>query len=76
LHGEWLVAALGLMPNSPHSAELAYWVRPEQRRRGIALRTILTLTTWGAYHCRAWVSDDPEHDTWHDCLIWFHPHSP
>src|SRR4029453_17090385 len=46
LQGEWLVAALGLMPSGPHSAELAYWVRPEQRRRGIALRTILTLTTW------------------------------
>src|SRR4029453_1297177 len=111
LQGEWLVAALGLMPSGPHSAELAYWVRPEQRRRGIALRTILTLTTWAhttagltrlwleinpdntpslrlaqragyrleqrlPHHCRAWVSDDPEHDTWHDCLIWVHTHNP
>ena len=111
MQGEWLVAALGLMPSGPHSAELAYWVRPEQRRRGIALRTILTLTTWAhttagltrlwleinpdntpslrlaqragyrleqrlPHHCRAWVSDDPEHDTWHDCLIWVHTHNP
>jgi hypothetical protein len=28
------------------------------------------------HHCRAWVSDDPEHDTWHDCLIWVHIHNP
>jgi RimJ/RimL family protein N-acetyltransferase len=107
LQGERLVAALGLMPDGPHSAELAYWVRPEHRRRGIALRTVQALTTWahtGAgltrlwleidpdntpslrlaqragyrlerrlpNHCRAWISDDPERDTWHDCLIWAH----
>ncbi|SRR6266508_2718594 len=23
-------------------------------------------------HCRAWTSDDPDHDTWHDWLIWTH----
>jgi RimJ/RimL family protein N-acetyltransferase len=46
LQGERLVAALGLMPDGPHSAELAYWVRPEQRRRGIALRTVQALTAW------------------------------
>ncbi len=40
LQGTRLVAALGLMLDGPHSAELAYWVRPEQRRRGIALRSV------------------------------------
>jgi hypothetical protein len=23
-------------------------------------------------HCRDWVSEDAEHDSWHDCLIWVH----
>jgi RimJ/RimL family protein N-acetyltransferase len=46
LQGERLVAALGLMLDSPHSAELAYWVRPEQRRRGIGLRSVGALTAW------------------------------
>jgi len=107
LQGARLVAALGLMPDGPQSAELAYWVRPEYRRRGIALRSVQALTTWAhdhagcsriwleidpdnapslqlarragyrleqrlPRHCRAWTSDDPDHDTWHDCLIWVH----
>lgn len=105
--GERLVAALGLMPDGPRSAELAYWVRPERRRRGIAPRAVRALTNWAhtagglgrvwleidpgnapslavaeraGYrfearmpdHCRAWTSDDPERDSWHDCLIWAH----
>lgn len=107
LQGGRLVGALGLMPDGPDSAELAYWVRPEDRRRGIALRGVRAVTAWAhasaglarlwleidpgntpslrlaeraAYrlerrlprHCRTWTSDDPEHDTWHDCLIWVH----
>jgi RimJ/RimL family protein N-acetyltransferase len=107
LDGARLVGALGLMPDGPHSAELAYWVRPEDRRRGIALRGVQALTVWAhgsaglsrvwleidpdntpslrlarragyrlerrlPRHCRAWTSDDPAHDTWHDCLIWTH----
>jgi RimJ/RimL family protein N-acetyltransferase len=107
LDGLRLVAALGLMLDGPHSAELAYWVRPEDRRRGIALRSVQALTAWAhttagffriwleidpdntpslrlaeragyrleqrlPRHCRAWRSDDPEQDTWHDCLIWVH----
>ena len=107
LDGPRLVAALGLMPDGPHSAELAYWVRPEERRRGIALGSVQALTTWAhttagfsriwleidpdntpslrlaeragyrleqrlPRHCRAWHSDDPEQDIWHDCLIWIH----
>ncbi|MFC5185553.1 GNAT family N-acetyltransferase [Actinomadura harenae] len=23
-------------------------------------------------HCRTWTHQDPEQDTWHDCLIWAH----
>jgi RimJ/RimL family protein N-acetyltransferase len=42
--GDRLVAALGLMPDGPGSAELAYWVRPEERGRGIALRALRTMT--------------------------------
>jgi len=107
LQGARLVGALGLMPDGPHSAELAYWVRPERRRRGIALRGLEALTEWAhtaagltrvwleidpdnapslalaqragyrleqpiPNHCRAWTSDDPERDTWHDCVIWAH----
>jgi hypothetical protein len=47
LDGPRLVAALGLMPDGPHSAELAYWVRPEDRRRGIALRSVQSKSSSG-----------------------------
>jgi RimJ/RimL family protein N-acetyltransferase len=46
LRADRLVAALGLMLDSPQSAELAYWVRPEERRRGIGLRSLRALTAW------------------------------
>lgn len=107
LDGTRLVGALGLILDGSHSAELAYWVRPEHRRRGIALRSVQVLTAWAhttvglarvwleidpyntpslqlarragyrqeqrlPRHCRAWSSDDPDHDTRHDCLIWVH----
>lgn len=101
-----MLGAFGLMlDGSPHSAELAYWVRPENRRQGLALRGIRALTPaahrdlrlsriWleidpanaaslglaerAGYtyegrlprHCRAWNSEDPRLDDWHDCLIW------
>ncbi|HEX6327122.1 MAG TPA: GNAT family protein [Jiangellaceae bacterium] len=102
-----LTGALGLMPDGPSSAELAYWLRPEDRGRGIAWRSVEALTAWAydgvpltrvwleidpvnvasrrvaeragfAYeqrlvrHCRAWTSDDPDMDSWHDCDIWVH----
>jgi RimJ/RimL family protein N-acetyltransferase len=62
LDGPRLVAALGLMPDGPHSAELAYWVRPEDRRRGIALRSVQALTSWAhttAGFPRIWLEIDP-----------------
>ena len=42
-HGR-LVAAAGLMPDAPGSAELAYWVRPEARGRGLATAALTHLT--------------------------------
>ncbi|MEO3825719.1 GNAT family N-acetyltransferase [Actinomadura sp. B10D3] len=102
-----LLGALGLMIDGPRSAELAYWVRPENRRRGLALRGVTALTRWAhddlglhrvwleiepgntpslrlaeragyqyeqrlPRHCRTWTATDPDHDTWHDCMIWRH----
>ena len=46
LDGGRLVGALGLMPDGPSSAELAYWVRPEYRGRGIAWRCVVAMTDW------------------------------
>ena len=52
LRGDRLVAALGLMPDGalmPEgalTAELAYWVRRDERRQGIGLRGVLAVTRW------------------------------
>jgi RimJ/RimL family protein N-acetyltransferase len=105
LHGQRLLGAVGLMPDRPGSVELAYWVRPERRGRGIASRAVRATTPWAhrhlavariwleiepgnepslrvarragyrferclPRHCRDWSSEDAEHDSWHDCLIW------
>ncbi len=62
LWADRLVAALGLMLDGPHSAELAYWVRPEQRRRGIGLRSVVALTAWAHRDgglARLWLEIDP-----------------
>lgn len=107
IEGGRLVGAVGLMLDGLGSAELAYWVRPEERRRGVAWRMLRLITEWvhgntgmtrlwlevdpdnvasqlvarkAGYrfeerlpgHCRSWLSDDPAHDSWHDCLIWVH----
>ncbi|WP_412515512.1 GNAT family N-acetyltransferase [Actinomadura madurae] len=57
-----LLGALGLMIDGPRSAELAYWVRPENRRRGLALRGVGALTRW-AYDDlgldRIWLEIEP-----------------
>jgi RimJ/RimL family protein N-acetyltransferase len=46
LHGRHLLGAVGLMPDRPGSAELAYWVRPGQRGRGIAAQAVRATTPW------------------------------
>ena len=46
LHGRQLLGAVGLMPDRPGSAELAYWVRPGQRGRGIASQAVRATTLW------------------------------
>jgi RimJ/RimL family protein N-acetyltransferase len=62
LQADRLVAALGLMLDGPQSAELAYWVRPEQRRQGIGLRSVQALTAWahrGGGLARLWLEIEP-----------------
>ncbi|GGS68742.1 GNAT family N-acetyltransferase [Streptomyces cinerochromogenes] len=46
LRGRRLLGAVGLMPEHPGSTELAYWVRPEERGRGIASRAVIAATLW------------------------------
>jgi RimJ/RimL family protein N-acetyltransferase len=62
LAGDRMIGALGLMPDRPGSAELAYWVRPESRRQGIAARTVEALTTWALTEglARVWLEISPE----------------
>jgi RimJ/RimL family protein N-acetyltransferase len=58
-----LLGAFGLMPDGPHSAELAYWVRPPSRRQGLALRGIHAITQWAHQHAgltRLWLEIDPD----------------
>ena len=62
LHGPQLLGAVGLMPDHPGSIELAYWVRPEQRGRGIASLAVRAATLW-AHHslaiARIWLEIEP-----------------
>jgi RimJ/RimL family protein N-acetyltransferase len=53
LHGPQLLGAVGLMPERPGSIELAYWIRPEQRGRGIASRAVHATTLWAHRHLAA-----------------------
>lgn len=46
LRGPRLLGAVGLMPDGPGSVELAYWVRPEERGRGLASRAVSAATLW------------------------------
>jgi RimJ/RimL family protein N-acetyltransferase len=46
LRGPRLLGAVGLMPDSPGSIELAYWVRPEERGKGVASRAVVAATLW------------------------------
>ncbi len=43
---ERLLCAVGLMPDEPGSAELAYWTRPEERGRGLAAQAVAAVTRW------------------------------
>jgi RimJ/RimL family protein N-acetyltransferase len=60
-----LVAAVGLMPDGDGSAELAYWVRPESRGRGLAVEAVGHLTRWahnnGFRHL--WLEIRPDNET-------------
>jgi RimJ/RimL family protein N-acetyltransferase len=44
--GQRLVGAVGLMPDRPGSIEMAYWVRPEERGKGVASRAVVAATLW------------------------------
>ena len=62
LGGGRLLGAVGLMPDRPGSAELAYWVRPEQRGRGIASRAVRATTLWAHRDLavpRIWLEIEP-----------------
>lgn len=62
LHGPQLLGAVGLMPDRPGSIELAYWVRPEQRGRGIASRAVHAATLWAHRSLaisRIWLEIEP-----------------
>jgi RimJ/RimL family protein N-acetyltransferase len=57
-----LLGAVGLMPDSPTSLELAYWVRPEERGRGLATRAVQAATLWAhdtLGTARIWLEIDP-----------------
>lgn len=59
-----LMAAFGLMLDGPDSAELAYWVRPDRRRQGLAGRGIVAVTAWAHSTglARLWLEIDPAHE--------------
>ena len=62
LHGPRLLGAVGLMPDRPGSIELAYWVRPEQRGRGLASRAVRAATPWAHRKLavpRVWLEIEP-----------------
>lgn len=62
LDGDQLVGAVGLMPDRPGSAELAYWIRPERRRSGIASQAVLAATPWAHRSLaitRVWLEIEP-----------------
>jgi RimJ/RimL family protein N-acetyltransferase len=62
LRGGQLLGAVGLMPDRPGSIELAYWVRTEQRGRGLASRAVRTATPWAHRSLavpRIWLEIEP-----------------
>ncbi|MGI5215184.1 GNAT family N-acetyltransferase [Plantactinospora sp. CA-290183] len=62
MDGARLVVAVGLMPDGAEAAELAYWVRPDQRRRGFGLRGVQAVTRWAHRDAglhRVWLEINP-----------------
>ncbi|GGZ23759.1 hypothetical protein GCM10010300_79050 [Streptomyces olivaceoviridis] len=65
LEGRRLLGAVGLMPERPGSTELAYWVRPEERGRGIASRAVIAATLWNHNELavpRVWLEIKPSNE--------------
>ncbi|UXY25047.1 GNAT family N-acetyltransferase (plasmid) [Streptomyces cynarae] len=60
-----LLGAVGLMPDGPRSMEMAYWIRPEERRRGIASQAVHAVTFW-AHNAldaaRIWLEINPRNE--------------
>lgn len=56
-----LLGALAVMRDGPGTAELAYWIRPEQRGQGLASRGLRLVTGWAhrAGLVRLWLEIDP-----------------
>jgi RimJ/RimL family protein N-acetyltransferase len=52
-----LLGAIGLMLDGPGSAELAYWIRPEERGRGLAAQALRAFSDWarGTGLTRLWL---------------------
>lgn len=62
VRGERLLAVAGLMVDGPDSAEVAYWVRPEERRQGIGGKALTALTALGHDRVglrRLWLEIEP-----------------
>jgi len=50
------------MPDSPGNIELAYWVRPEERGKGVASRAVAAATRWAHRELavpRIWLEIEP-----------------
>jgi len=65
LRDRQLLGAVGLMPDRPGSVEVAYWVRPEQRGRGLASRAVRAATPWAHRSLavpRLWLEIEPGND--------------
>jgi len=65
LEGQRLLGAVGLMPDQMGSAELAYWIRPEHRGRGVASRALSAVTIWAHRSqaiVRAWLEINPANE--------------
>jgi len=63
MRGGRLFGAVGLIPERPGSTELAYWLRPEERGKGIASRAVRAATRWAHSELavpRIWLEIHPD----------------